>query len=92
MTSITVEVPSELAEAARTQGLLDPQRLTPLVCEMLARAASGDGTAVDHCDPNLDDCRSLQEALLSLAGAAGPGLPVDFADNHDHYIHGLPKK
>jgi len=89
MTSITVEVPDEVAEAART---LDPQRLTTLMCEVLVRATSGDDTAADHSDPTPDDCRSLQEALLSLAGAAGPGLPRDFADNHDHYIHGTPKK
>ncbi|MBI2923648.1 MAG: hypothetical protein HYY18_21540 [Planctomycetes bacterium] len=34
---------------------------------------------------------SLRKALLSLSGLA-KGLPRDFADNHDHYIHGTPKK
>jgi hypothetical protein len=34
---------------------------------------------------------SLRKALLSLAGIA-KGLPRDFADNHDHYIHGTPRK
>jgi hypothetical protein len=31
------------------------------------------------------------EALLEIAGTAA-GLPPDFAENHDHYLHGAPKK
>ncbi len=34
---------------------------------------------------------SLFEDLLSLAGKA-KGLPQDLARNHDHYIHGTPKR
>ncbi len=34
---------------------------------------------------------SLLEDLLSLAGTA-KGLPRDLARNHDHYIHGTPKR
>ena len=34
---------------------------------------------------------SLSEILLSFAGKA-KGLPEDMALNHDHYLHGLPKK
>jgi hypothetical protein len=30
-------------------------------------------------------------SLLKLAGAA-KGLPADFAAQHDHYIHGTPKR
>jgi hypothetical protein len=29
--------------------------------------------------------------LLDLAGSV-KGLPPDFADQHDHYLHGTPKK
>ena len=29
--------------------------------------------------------------LLRLAGTA-EGLPPDLAENHDHYLHGAPKK
>ena len=89
MTSITVEVPDKLAETARA---LDPQRLTTLMCEVLERENSGGSAAADHFEPTPDDVRSLSEVLLSFAGAAGPGLPEDFAENHDHYIHGLPKR
>lgn len=31
------------------------------------------------------------EALLEIAGTA-EGLPHDFAENHDHYLHGAPKR
>jgi hypothetical protein len=31
------------------------------------------------------------EALLEIAGTA-EGLPPDFAENHDHYLHGAPKR
>lgn len=33
----------------------------------------------------------LGEALLKLAGTA-VGLPADMAEQHDHYIHGTPKR
>lgn len=33
----------------------------------------------------------IWEKLRSLAGTA-KGLPEDFAANHDHYLHGLPKR
>jgi len=31
------------------------------------------------------------EALLEVAGTV-KGLPADYAHNHDHYLHGAPKK
>ncbi len=33
----------------------------------------------------------IGKKLLALAGKA-KGLPSDFAANHDHYLHGLPKR
>jgi hypothetical protein len=35
--------------------------------------------------------RSWGAALLEVAGTAS-GLPSDFAHNHDHDLHGLPKR
>ena len=35
--------------------------------------------------------RTLGERLMRFAGSA-KGLPRDMARNHDHYIHGTPKK
>ena len=34
---------------------------------------------------------SWGEALQSVAGTA-QGLPADFAHNHDHYLHGAPRR
>jgi glycine betaine/choline ABC-type transport system substrate-binding protein len=34
---------------------------------------------------------TLRERLAKLAGTVDD-LPVDMARNHDHYIHGAPKK
>lgn len=31
------------------------------------------------------------DALLEVAGTA-EGLPSDFAHNHDHYLHGAPRR
>jgi hypothetical protein len=37
------------------------------------------------------EIRDLSRLLLSIAGKA-KGLPSDFAEQHDHYIHGTPKR
>lgn len=34
--------------------------------------------------------KNWADALSELAGTA-EGLPEDFAQNHDHYLHGAPK-
>jgi predicted DNA-binding antitoxin AbrB/MazE fold protein len=35
--------------------------------------------------------KTLAERFASIIGAAR-GLPADLADQHDHYLHGTPKK
>jgi hypothetical protein len=35
--------------------------------------------------------KSWGEALLEVAGTI-EGLPSDYAQNHDHYLHGLPSR
>jgi len=40
---------------------------------------------------NNDDNPSVWDKLLKLAGTV-KGLPPDMAENHDHYIHGTPKR
>ena len=35
--------------------------------------------------------KSWGEALLEVAGTV-EGLPSDYAENHDHYLHGLPRR
>lgn len=34
---------------------------------------------------------TLGQRLLKLSGIA-EGLPTDLAEQHDHYIHGIPKR
>ena len=38
-----------------------------------------------------DQPKSLRDVLLESAGCM-TGLPADFAAQHDHYIHGTPKR
>jgi hypothetical protein len=42
-------------------------------------------------ESRLTSDRSWGEALLAVA-ATGEGLPTDLAHNHDHYLHGTPRK
>jgi hypothetical protein len=44
-----------------------------------------------EADESREQGGSLSEKLLRLAGTV-KGLPSDLARNHDHYLHGLPKK
>jgi hypothetical protein len=38
-----------------------------------------------------DEYANLREGLLKFAGTV-KGLPPDMARNHDHYLHGTPKR
>jgi hypothetical protein len=54
-----------------------------------------EGTTVEITVPDLapsPGSRSVWDDLIELAGTAGPGLPSDLAENHDHYIHGTPRR
>ena len=54
-----------------------------------------DGTRVEITLPAAsaatDDGPTLYDALKDIIGKA-EGLPADFAAEHDHYIHGTPKR
>lgn len=53
-----------------------------------------DGTKVKiWVEPSAETPRkpTLGERLLKLAGTVDD-LPPDMAENHDHYIHGTPKR
>ena len=41
--------------------------------------------------PNNAGIPTLFEQMKSVIGKA-QGLPRDLAENHDHYLHGLPKR
>ncbi len=42
-------------------------------------------------DPIVEQPSSAKELLMQFAGCM-TGLPSDLARNHDHYLHGTPKK
>jgi hypothetical protein len=46
---------------------------------------------VELVDPHGTATPSLSDRLGSVVGIAR-GLPADFAAQHDHYIHGTPKR
>jgi hypothetical protein len=53
-----------------------------------------DGTVVrvEPLEPSdTEDVPTLYEQLEPLVGSV-EGLPADMAANHDHYLHGLPKR
>jgi hypothetical protein len=51
-----------------------------------------EGTRVEVTAKSTTSQRSgLAERLLRHAGAV-PDLPPDLADQHDHYLHGAPKR
>jgi hypothetical protein len=51
-----------------------------------------DGTRVEVVVKSTDDQPgTLREVLLRSAGCMSD-LPADFAEQHDHYIHGTPKR
>ena len=51
-----------------------------------------DGTKVRVERVEMDAALSeLSALLLGVAGKA-TGLPADLAENHDHYLHGTPKR
>ena len=50
-----------------------------------------EGTALRIDEIKKDEPKTLRELLKDFEGIAS-GLPSDMALNHDHYIHGSPKK
>jgi hypothetical protein len=50
-----------------------------------------DGTVVRIEEVSKDEPKSLRELMRDFEGIA-TDLPFDFAAQHDHYIHGHPKK
>lgn len=48
-------------------------------------------TAPDAAAPTGDTPKGPHAWMLEFAGKA-VGMPADFAEQHDHYIHGTPKR
>ncbi|HEY1683129.1 MAG TPA: hypothetical protein VGG19_00070 [Tepidisphaeraceae bacterium] len=69
-----------------------------VVLDEPAKAPDGTPVTVDVLQPlettgnsGSSGEKSIWDALLDVAGTA-EGLPPDFAAEHDHYIHGTPKR
>jgi hypothetical protein len=58
---------------------------TPVTVDIVQPSDVGSGTS------DASGAKSIWDALLEVAGTA-EGLPPDFAEEHDHYIHGTPKR
>jgi len=67
--------------------VLDEPHALPEGAEVRVELLSGD------LEPPLVDQegQTLGQKLLKYAGRVS-GLPADLAQNHDHYLHGTPKR
>jgi hypothetical protein len=55
-------------------------------------ASLPEGTRVKVvAEPSVQPARTVKELLMQFAGCI-TDLPSDLARNHDHYLHGTPKK
>jgi hypothetical protein len=61
------------------------------VVELEAGASLPDGTVVRVEPVPRAASPTLSERLKPVIGIA-KGLPEDLAENHDHYLHGRPKR
>ena len=52
---------------------------------------AGTRVRIELIEPEDDSTPTLAERLRPVIGAA-KGLPSDLAEQHDHYIHGTPKR
>lgn len=61
-----------------------------VVLEVSHLLPEGAEVVVHTVDDASDEVAALRQVLLKHAGK-GVNLPVDLAQNHDHYAHGKPK-
>ncbi len=61
-----------------------------VVLEQGSTLSDGTVVRVEPISP-AEGVQELRKALLEIAGTV-EGLPHDLADNHDHSIHGTPRK
>jgi len=66
--------------------ILDPPADLPEGAEVEVRLIEEPRTATQG-----QESPTLYEQLKDVIGIA-KGLPTDLAENHDHYLHGRPKK
>jgi hypothetical protein len=66
---------------------------TPLLDGMKVRVEflQKDVAQQNGSEPTAAELPSLYERMKGFVGSV-EGLPTDFAINHDHYLHGQPKR
>jgi hypothetical protein len=62
MTTITLELPNEIAERARAEGLLDPERFQELLEKALPRAANEAGPGKCEWPARRHPCAQLADS------------------------------
>ena len=64
-----------------------------VVLEEGVTVSEGTEVKVEFAQPaRVSDNGSVRDLLFRFAGKAKGKYPTDFARNHDHYIHGTPKR
>jgi hypothetical protein len=66
-------------------------RVTNGVIVLPANVTLPEGTEVEVTAVQPVDQSTIGKRLLKFSGIV-TDLPADFAEQHDHYIHGTPKK
>ena len=67
-----------------------PKKSIPEGAVVQIEVMTDDGPTADT-EQVLDQGETLGKSLMRFSGTVS-GLPEDLAENHDHYLHGLPKK
>lgn len=67
--------------------VLDESAILPDGAKVRVELVLPDGGAIGDESPP----RTIVDRLKNVIGK-GTGMPSDFAENHDHYIHGAPKE
>lgn len=50
------------------------------------------GATAEKTEPVVNDDRPLMRLAKLAEKYGGLGMPSDFAEQHDHYLHGTPKR
>lgn len=79
---VIFEGPSPLADGTRVE--VKPIDMSEAIAQLSAALLEFAGAAEGRPP-------SLADRLRPVIGQA-EGLPADLAENHDHYLHGLPRK
>ncbi len=84
---IEAEVPESVASALAHLVADQKAHLRRVISAAVVEFAKTAASATPTCEPD-----SWDSFLQQRSGTAVEGLPTDFSVNHDHYLHGAPKR